>query len=162
MRLLIVAALPLVALSLAAPAGAQAALSPPAYNELRADVIVARNTKVEVGGGRVFPLGSYVRLSLDAAVGAPFSSDAPYVSARADAVGRFLLDPFREIPVALSLGGGVSVPYPPPGSPVRPYLTLVADVEGRMHGAWTPALQLGLGGGARIGVVLRRSTPRWR
>jgi hypothetical protein len=72
-----------------------------------------------------------------------------------------LLDPFRETPVALSLGGGVSVPYVD-GQRVRPYLTLVADLEGRKRGAITPAIQIGLGGGARVGVVLRTSVARWR
>jgi hypothetical protein len=39
---------------------------------------------------------------------------------------------------------------------------LVADLEGRKRGAITPAIQIGLGGGARVGVVLRTSVPRWR
>jgi hypothetical protein len=39
---------------------------------------------------------------------------------------------------------------------------VVIDVEGRVHGPVTPALQLGLGGGTRIGVVLRTSRARWR
>jgi hypothetical protein len=45
---------------------------------------------------------------------------------------------------------------------VRPYLTVVIDVEGRMRGPVTPALQVGLGGGTRVGVVLRASKARWR
>jgi len=40
---------------------------------------------------------------------------------------------------------------------VRPLLTAVIDLEGKRHGAYTPALQVGLGGGVRVGVALRRS-----
>ena len=64
--------------------------------------------------------------------------------------------------MALSFGGGVSVPYTDGDPHVRPYLTVVIDVEGRMRGPVTPALQVGLGGGTRIGVVLRASKARWR
>jgi hypothetical protein len=83
-------------------------------------------------------------------------------SGRFDAIGRFLFDPFREIPFGMSLGGGLSLPYAVRDPRLRPYLTTVLDVEGRMRGSLTPALELGLGGGARIGLVLRASPGRWR
>ena len=79
-----------------------------------------------------------------------------------DAIGRFLLDPYREMPLGLSLGGGISVPVVRGDSQVRPYLTAVVDVEGRTRGPVTPAVQVGLGGGARVGVVMRLATGRWR
>jgi hypothetical protein len=139
----------------------QSLTSPPGYLEYRADAIIARAATAEAGLGAVMPLGAYVRVSLDGAAGASWRNAAFHPSGRIDAVGRFLLDPFRETPVALSLGGGVSVPYVD-GQRVRPYLTLVADLEGRKRGAITPAIQIGLGGGARVGVVLRTSVPRWR
>ncbi|HEY5062590.1 MAG TPA: hypothetical protein VII52_13710 [Gemmatimonadaceae bacterium] len=142
-------------------ARAQSLTSPPGYMEYRADAIVARAATAEAGLGAVIPAGAYVRVSLDGAAGASWRNAAFHPSGRIDAVGRFLLDPFRETPVALSLGGGVSVPYVD-GQRVRPYLTLVADLEGRKRGAITPAVQIGLGGGARVGVVLRTSVPRWR
>jgi hypothetical protein len=43
-----------------------------------------------------------------------------------------------------------------------PYLALVVDVEGKSRNGVSPALQIGLGGGARIGLVLRRSSRVWR
>jgi hypothetical protein len=137
-------------------------LIPPLYPEFRADAIVGRETAAQAGVGVVIPAGIYVRLSVDAAGGATFANGASRASGRIDAIGRFLLDPFRETPLAVSFGGGLSVPYLDGQSHVRPYLTAVIDVEGRMHGRLTPALQVGLGGGARVGVVLRASPARWR
>jgi hypothetical protein len=142
--------------------GQTQSLIPPVYPELRADVIVARGTTAQAGAGIVIPLGIYVRMSVDAAGGATFENGTSRASGRVDAIGRFLLDPFRETPVAVSFGGGLSVPYIDGQTRLRPYLTAVIDVEGRMRGRVTPALQVGLGGGARVGVVLRASQPRWR
>ena len=142
-------------------ARAQSLTSPPGYMEYRADAVIARAATAQAGLGAVIPVGVYVRVSLDGAAGASWRNASLHPSGRVDAVGRFLLDPFRESPVALSLGGGVSVPYVD-GQRTRPYLTLVADLEGRKRGAITPAIQIGLGGGARLGVVLRTSVPRWR
>jgi hypothetical protein len=142
--------------------GQTQSLIPPMYSELRADAIVARETAAQVGAGVVMPLGIYVRLSVDAAGGATFDKGASRASGRVDAIGRFLLDPFRETPVAVSFGGGLSVPYVDGQDHLRPYLTAVIDIEGRKRGRFTPAFQIGLGGGARVGIVLRTSQPRWR
>jgi hypothetical protein len=141
---------------------AQGGGGPPVYAEYRADAIVGRGTSVQGGAGVSLPLGVYVRLAVDASAGATWRDATTRASGRVDAIGRFLLDPFREVPVALSLGGGVSVPYVDKQSQVRPYLLLVVDVEGRTRGPVTPALQIGLGGGTRVGLVLRTSTGRWR
>ncbi len=134
----------------------------PVYPEFRVDAIVSRTAATEVGAGAVIPLGIYARLSVDAAGGATFADGTSRASGRVDAIGRFLLDPFRETPVALSFGGGLSVPYVDGQGRIRPYLTAVIDIEGRMRGRFTPALQVGLGGGTRVGIVLRASQPRWR
>jgi hypothetical protein len=151
-----------IALALLASSGARAQNQPPAYTEYRADAIVGRGTTVQGGAGVVVPLGIYVRLGVDAAAGATRRDQLTRASGRVDVIGRFLLDPFRETPVGLSLGGGVSLPYTDGEQRLRPYLTLVIDVEGHVRGPVTPALQVGLGGGTRIGVVLRTSRPRWR
>jgi hypothetical protein len=142
-------------------AGGQAQ-SPPTYAEYRVDAIVGRGTAIQGGAGIVLPLGTYVRLGIDGAVGATRTEGETRMSGRADAIARFLLDPFREAPFGLSLGGGLSVPYVRSNTRVRPYLTAVMDIEGRTRGNFTPALQLGLGGGTRAGVIVRTSPPRWR
>jgi hypothetical protein len=142
-------------------AGAQAP-SPSRYAEYRVDVIGGNGGTAQLGAGAVIPLGVYVRLGLDAAGGATWRDEASRASGRVDAIGRFLLDPFRESPLGLSLGGGLSVPYVDGQQRLRAYLTAVVDIEGRMRGRFTPAVQIGLGGGWRAGVVLRASPARWR
>ena len=145
----------------AVQAGAQAPATP-RYAEFRADAIIARGTSAQGGLGMVIPLGTYVRLGIDAAAGATFRDGSSRTSGRVDAIGRFLLDPFREAPVAVSVGGGLSLQYVDGDKRVRPYLTAVVDIEGRRRGVVTPAIQFGFGGGTRVGVVLRTSQPRWR
>jgi len=150
------------ALACAASGALNAQGRPASYAEYRADVIAGSATAAQAGGGLVLPFGVYVRTSLDGAIGATWRDGAARTSGRADVISRFLLDPFRETPIVLSMGGGVSVPYANGDTRVRPYLTVVVDVEGRQHGAITPALQVGLGGGVRLGVVLRTSPRAWR
>jgi hypothetical protein len=140
----------------------QAQTAPPRYVEYRVDGVVTRGFAAQAGIGAVFSAGMYMRLSVDGAAGETWIGGSSKASGRIDALGRFLLDPFREIPIAMSLGGGVSVPYVRGDAHLRPYLTAVVDIEGRKRGALTPALQVGLGGGARIGVVFRRSPLRFR
>ena len=118
------------------------------------------------GGGRrsalVIPAGVYVRTSVDGAAGVTWRDGSTRASGRVDLISRFLLDPYREVPIGVSLGGGVSVPYASGDRNVRPYLTAVVDVEGRRRRGVTPAIQLGFGGGTRVGVVLRTSPSAWR
>jgi hypothetical protein len=144
---------------LAAPVAAQQ--TPQSYGEYRVDAIGGRGNSVQGGAGLTLPQGVYVRLALDAAAGVTWRDGEAHASGRGDAIARFTLDPLRESRLGLSLGGGVSVPVVE-GDRVRPYATLVLDLEGRRHGRWTPAVQLGLGGGVRLGLALRDSPPQWR
>ena len=127
------------------------------YPELRADLIAAPHTEVTGGAGVELPFGAYVRVGLDASAGAVWNDGSALLGGRADLITRFLLDPFREVPVGLSLGAGLTLPVEQRAGPSRPLLAAVIDLEGRRKGAWTPALQLGLGGGVRVGFALRHS-----
>ena len=135
--------------------------SPTVYPELRGDAIFAGRSTVQGGVGLVAPVGVYVRFDLDGAVGTSWHDGTSSAVGRVDAIARFLLDPLRESALGFSVGGGLSTPITGDGFRT-PYLTLVMDVEGQRRGGWTPGVELGLGGGARIGFVLRRSPPRWR
>jgi hypothetical protein len=151
------------ALALLLPSAAAAQQQPPRpYVEYRADAIFARGTAAQLGAGVVLPLGVYVRLGVDAAAGGTWRYGQTVASGRVDAIARFLLDPFRESRLGLSLGGGVSAPIGSEEPSQPPYLTTVLDVEWRRHRGTTPALEIGLGGGTRIGIVLRRSPMEWR
>lgn len=148
--------------ALGLPHAVRAQRTPPVSPELRVDAIVARSPSLQAGAGLEIPAGIYVRIAVDGAAGATWRDRTTAASGRVDAVARFLLDPFREIPVGISFGGGVSVPVGAPMGARSPQLTLVADIEGGVHNGFAPALQFGLGGGARIGVVLRKTAPQWR
>jgi len=152
----------LLALSVShAVAQAQAPPAPAPYPELRVDAISGRGTALQGGAGVTIPAGIYVRVAIDGAAGTTWRDGGAHASGRGDVLARFTLDPFREVPLGLSLGGGVSVPMAE-GDRTRPYATVVVDVEGRRRGNWTPAVQVGLGGGVRVGVAIRRSPLRWR
>lgn len=126
--------------------------------ELRVDVLAPHPAAAQLGAGLEIPFGWYTRLGLVVGGGAARDSGIVVGSGRADAIVRFLLDPFRESRWGLSFGGGVSVRYEPLRG-WREYLAVVADVEGPARGPVIPALQVGLGGGARIGLVLRQAIP---
>jgi hypothetical protein len=148
----------LAALFLASRSAAQAAVT----TEARADVVVARRTAIEGGLSLVVPAGIYVRTSLSAAAGAANYPSGSALVGRAEIVSRFLLDPFREARYGLSIGGGVGATNIGDGEKWRPYLAVVLDLELQRTARLMPAVQLGLGGGARLGVVLRRSSGQWR
>jgi hypothetical protein len=149
----------------AAAAGVLAARPTPAQQaasrfapEGRVDVVVARATAVQGGAGASTPLGTSFRLGAVAGVGAILdggSTDGSRVSARVDVFGRLLVDPLKEWRWGPYVGGGASVrsDY---GHRPRGYLLALLGVEGPWMGGWIPAIELGLGGGTRIGVVLQR------
>jgi hypothetical protein len=127
--------------------------------ELRADVIRLNDQfGGEFGGGVQLPMGYYTRIGITAAAGAIESQS----SGRLDVVARFLFDPFLQQRWGLSAGGGISL-RARAHDHVRPYLLTVIDLEGP-HGATgvSPSIQLGLGGGLRLGGALRWGAPRNR
>ena len=74
-----------------------------------------------------------------------------------DLLTRFLLDPYGQTAWGISAGGGLSL-RAEPGDRVRPLLLVALDIEGRRSARGiAPAVQIGLGGGVRIGAVLRRA-----
>jgi hypothetical protein len=151
--------LSLFALALPSCATAQAARSSLPPLELRVDAIDVRSIDtgtLQGGVGANVPLGTYVRLELVGAAGITRVDSVNHNSARVDAIARFLLDPFNEATWGLSLGGGMSAIFEA-SAVTREYLVVVADLEAPRIGAVTPALQIGLGGGVRIGLVIRAS-----
>jgi len=143
---------------LAVPAAARAQLPQQSLQvEGRLDGIFARTAGVEAGLGITIPAGIYVRSGLVAGLGAGRHG----VEGRTDFVSRFSLDPFRQSRWAPYAGGGISGRYRSEldgGS--RAYLLIFLGVEGPLplgeRSGWVPAFELGLGGGARVAVIVRR------
>lgn len=129
----------------------------PLQTEVRLDGIVAHSAALEAGLGLSIPAGIYIRSGLVTGIGAGQHG----VEGRTDLISRFSLDPFRQVRWAPYGGAGISGRYRSRldgGS--RAYLLVFLGVEGPLPLGGTsgivPAFELGLGGGARVGVVLRR------
>ncbi|MFL5484862.1 MAG: hypothetical protein ACJ793_04450 [Gemmatimonadaceae bacterium] len=125
--------------------------------EGRLDGLFARTGAAEAGVGITIPAGLYVRSGIVAAAGAGRHG----AEGRTDLISRFSLDPFRQSRWAPYVGGGISGRYRSSldgGS--KAYVLVFLGVEGPLArgrtSGWVPALEVGLGGGARVGVVVRR------
>lgn len=154
-----------VALALAVRAVVASAQAPAArpQPEFRLDATDGRPAAVQALAGAILPVGNYLRVTVSAGGGVARGEDGDGTtgSFRGESTVRFLLDPYRESRVGLSAGGGITVRHEPEFG-TRAYLALLLDIEGRPRGHFAPAVQLGLGGGARVAVVLRGLSPRRR
>jgi hypothetical protein len=126
-------------------------------SEVRADGIFARGSGVEAGYGVSIPAGIYVRTGLVGGVGAGRHG----VESRADFISRFSLDPFRQSRWAPYASAGLSGRFRAlADGGAKAYLLVFLGLEGPLPGGqlsgWVPAVEVGLGGGARIGLILRR------
>ena len=154
-------------------AGAQVPAPARLVPEFRADVIAGDRAAVHAGAGLQVPVGYYVRIGVVAGGGVALGEREGPVGAgeesglrgsgRVDVLARFVLDPFRQSRYGLSVGGGVSL-RADEGERGWPVLLVAIDVEGRRSArGLVPAVQVGLGGGARLGIILRRaSSPGYR
>lgn len=125
--------------------------------EGRVDAITSRARTVQAGAGAILTAGTYARIVLGAGAGVTKRSGGDMRgSARADVTVRFLLDPFAQARWAPYLGGGLG--YLDEGVQRRQgVLMLVAGLEGpRSRRGMRTAIEAGLGGGVRVGVVLRQ------
>jgi hypothetical protein len=153
----------LTLLVVARPLAAQATTSDPRQvplrpqRELRAEAVAADALGALAALGVNVRAGWYVRLGASLGAGARFQDDAPAVGeVRADAAVRFLLDPFAERRRGLYGGVGLSASHLGGGIGGRPpVLLLLAGVEGPLRNGRAWALELGLGGGVRVGLVRR-------
>lgn len=127
--------------------------------ELRADYLSSPDA-IQLGAGAAMRFSTYLRVAAVVGAGTHFDDDIERFAWRADLVGRFQLDPFHERRWAPYAAAGVSVRGA--SSEAEEYLLLLFGVEGPLARGWVPALEAGLGGGARVGFVLRRGGPRYR
>lgn len=148
------------------PASLSAQLADVSMNvqpEVRVDAFLRDGRQsVEAGAGVQIPAGYYVRIGVIGAAGTTFDDGSSSASGRVDILGRFLFDPFRQSGLGVSAGAGLSL-RAQRGDRVRPLLMAALDIEGRQRGnGMSPAIQLGLGGGVRLGVGLRWGSARVR
>ena len=123
----------------------------------RVDAIVSEHTAVHAGYGLSVPAGLYVRTGF--VVGAGIGRHG--LDARSDLIGRFTFDPLRQSRWAPYGGAGLSARFNSTAEGgAKAYLLFFLGVEGPLAPGRTsglvPAFEVGLGGGARFGLILRR------
>jgi hypothetical protein len=142
-----------VALPLTARAAAAQRLAP--RPELRVDGAVGPHGAVLAGAGLAVDAGRAARIALLAGGGAGRVRGRWEPAGEAQLVGRFLLDPFRQAPRGVYVGAGVGARVVRRDAP-RWLLLGVVGLEPPARGPLVPAVELGLGGGVRAALVLRR------
>jgi hypothetical protein len=146
-----------VCLCVTGPLQAQSTVRP----EVRLDAIAATNTSLQLGAAVMMPAGLYVRWGLVAGAGPVRRTGVTRMAAHVDVMTRFLMDPMRESPFGLYGLAGVSGVYDGRGS-VEPRVVAGLGLEGRRRGGMAPAVEVALGGGLRMGIVLRAARPNRR
>lgn len=118
---------------------------------LRLDVLGGNPTALQAGAAIAFPFSNY--FSIGATVGAGISSTG--FSGRLDGYGQFSLDPYHQHVWEPYVGGGVTVRGDGGGPGTRTYLLGFIGANGPSTGAIAPGVELGFGGGVRLGVTMR-------
>lgn len=127
--------------------------------EGRVDGVIARDGGALAGLGAFADAGLYTRVGLVALAGALREpGGGTSAGARLEAIARFHLDPQRQSRRGVYAGGGVAAAVRRGAGPAWQLVALLG-VEGAPRGGLTPAAEVGLGGGARVALVLRRARP---
>lgn len=108
------------------------------------------------GAGATLPAGVYTRLGLNGAAGLARTDSATRTAARIDGTVRFLLDPFRQSNFGLYGVAGVSGMYREMDG-WTPRVLIGLGLEGKIRRGMASSIEVALGGGARVALVLRRA-----
>jgi hypothetical protein len=147
----------LAAWFMATALGAQEpAFTPRVQAGWRTDVLFGSPAAGELGAGINVPVGYYVRVGLDAGAGVARLDDRAVPSARADLAVRYLLDPVREFRWGPYAGGGLTTRWTDRAG-WRASLLALVGIEGPESHGWRTSVEVGAGGGLRLGVVFRRA-----
>jgi len=120
----------------------------------RVDVMASTITAVQAGAELSARASTNMRVALTLAAGGSWSHGRAGVSARADLVGRFLLDPDFHMRWAPYAGGGLGIRYDRIGD-WRGTVIAVIGVEGPNWSGVVPFAEAGFGGGVRVGAGFR-------
>ena len=129
--------------------------------EGRIDAFFANTSTFQLGGGGAWAIDRNVRLVALVGAGTTVDAGRGTFSARADLLGRFVLDPDRTTKWALYAAGGIGLRYEATPN-WHGVLVALAGLEGPRWGKWTPFVEAGYGGGFQIGFGLRRARLRGR
>jgi hypothetical protein len=122
----------------------------------RVDVFVSSITAVHAGVELSAVAGRYVRIAGVGAIGGSRKDGASGLSARAELLGRFMLDPDFASRWAPYASGGLGARYDRVADGWRPTLIFALGVEGPRSNGVVPFFEAGYGGGARFTIGLRK------
>jgi len=143
-------------LAVATVARAQSS-SPRIEAEARLDAILAHRSVLQGALGADIPISPAMHLEIAAGVGPSFAnSSGSDISARADAIVHFLIDPQHRMRWSPYAGGGIGARYER-GPDWRAVAIVVAGVNAPRWKHAIPFIEAGFGGGVRIGAGLRRA-----
>ena len=125
---------------------------------MRADLFFARDPGAQLAVGLIASPAYNIRAQLDVGAGGVARASGWAAAGRADLLLRWVSDPFRRARWALHAGGGVGVAVESSRAP-QPLAIVTLGVEGPAKGRWLPGVELGLGGGVRLGLTMRRVRP---
>ncbi len=127
----------------------------------RVDALAARITAIQAGVELSARTAEYVRLGLVGGLGGSWSDSTGGLSARLELAGRFMLDPEFTVRWSPYATGGIGVRYDRIAA-WRGVLVVGVGIEGPDWNGVVPFLEVGYGGGGRVGVGLRRTRSRGR
>jgi len=136
------------------PAVAQQPVSVDPQWEGRLDAALSPYAGALAGVGMNVRAGWYARVGASVTAGAVQRADGWEARQRIDATARFLFDPFGERRRGFYAGAGLGAERAG-GGEVRGLLVGVVGLEGATTSRLVGAMELQLGGGVRLGVVLR-------
>ncbi|MCC7055404.1 MAG: hypothetical protein IT355_19175 [Gemmatimonadaceae bacterium] len=128
---------------------------------LRADLLAGTDPAVQLAAGLQVSAAYNVRIAVESGVGAVSRPEGWRRSGRVDLLLRWLADPFRASRHGLNAGGGLGLLVEDGRAP-RPVAILTVGMDGSGTGHWLKGVELGLGGGVRAGLTLRRAPGRRR
>lgn len=128
---------------------------------IRADAIIDRDPGAQLAIGLAIPVAYNVRIGVDVGGGGVQRNAAWEPAGRVDLLACWLTDPFRESRWRIHGGGGVGLRVES-GQDARVVAIVTLGVDGPSDGTWVPGVELGLGGGVRAGLTLRRAPLRRR
>ena len=136
-------------------AGAQVVDSAP-LPEWRLDVTPF--TGGQIGAGASIPASGYSRLGGVLGVGAVIDGPVTRATARLEVHGRFSADPLQELRYAPYVVAGGMLACAD-ARRCRPLIVIRVGVEGPARSGFIPGVELGLGDGVHLAVVIRHSKP---
>lgn|GEM_PF-1025301 len=141
------------------PLHAQIRRGPLIQPAARVDVLASSIMAVHAGVELSAVAGRYVRVAGIGAIGGSGKDGSTGLSARAEVLGRFMLDPDFTSRWAPYAAGGVGARYDRVADGWRPTLIFAIGMEGPNSNGVVPFLEAGYGGGARFSIGLRKVRP---